>query len=440
MMQRSLGKGVKIVLIGAGSRSFGAGQIADVLQAPELRGRGVTLALVDEDPGALDLMARLARRIAAHVGSDVAIETGADRRAALPGAAYVILAVARRRMALWEQDFRVPLAHGFRHCLGENGGPGALFHALRSLELVVPICRDVEACCPEALLLNFTNPEARVLHAILTLTRVRAVGLCHGVFTAVEWLARYLECPADQLHVVSAGMNHFYCVLQAVDRRTGCDRLAEAVAQAAGDDRAPPLFRKLAEVFGIFTFPSDDHIGEYLAYGAEFSGVKWHYGQECRPVPLAEKPPEDRLASYASGRRPLDADLLRPSGELAVPIIADIERDRRTFRPAVNVLNRAGYVEDLPRDMVVEVPAVVDRAGVHPQFVGPLPAPFAALVRTQAAIVALTTEAYRTRSKRLLLQALLLDPNVTSITAAERLLDDMLELQKEYLPVLAPPP
>jgi alpha-galactosidase len=235
-------------------------------------------------------------------------------------------------------------------------------------------------------------------------------------------------------------MNHFYCVLQAVDRRTGCDRLAEAVAQAAGDDRAPPLFRKLAEVFGIFTFPSDDHIGEYLAYGAEFSGVKWHYGQECRPVPLAEKPPEDRLASYASGRRPLDADLLRPSGELAVPIIADIERDRRTFRPAVNVLNRAGYVEDLPRDMVVEVPAVVDRAGVHPQFVGPLPAPFAALVRTQAAIVALTTEAYRTRSKRLLLQALLLDPNVTSITAAERLLDDMLELQKEYLPVLAPPP
>lgn len=425
---------MKIVLIGAGSQSFGRGQLADLLTATELRGRGVTLTLVDQNAVALDLMTRLAQRFKEHAGSDIAIESTTDRRRALPGARYVITAVARKRYPLWEQDFRVPLAHGFKHVLGENGGPGALFHTLRSLELVLPICRDIEALCPDALLLNFTNPEARVLHAILHLTKVKAAGVCHGVFGAEETIARYLGIPVDQLEVTSAGMNHFYCILKAVDRQTGRDRIDEALRKACDDASAPPLFRKLAQIFGVFTFPSDDHIGEYLSYGHEFHGTKWHYGQESRPVHLVEPAHVAALEECANGRTPVTPELIARTGEITVPVICDIELNRGARRSAVNVLNTDGFIENLPRTAAVEVPATVDAKGIHPLKVGPVPETFAAYMRTQFAIHSLLTEAYRTHSKRLLLQALLLDPCVNSIVEAEKLLNEMLVLQRDFLP------
>jgi alpha-galactosidase len=428
---------MKIVLIGAGSENFGRGMIADLMQTPELSGRGIEMHLVDLDAQALDVMTRLAERIRRHTGSDIRIVSTTDRCEALPGADYVVVAVARKRYPLWEQDFRIPLAYGFRHCLGENGGPGALFHTLRSLELILPICRDIERLCPNALLLNFTNPEARVLHAILTLTKVRAAGLCHGVFNAIGKIAEYLKRPAEELDVVSAGMNHFYCVLGVKDRKTGKQHLDEALQMAAADTDAPPLFRKMAEIFGMFSYPSDDHIGEYVSFGSEFGGVKWHYGQECRRVhakePQAAAQPS--MADYADGRRPLDEKALVVYHEiLAVPIIAAIELDRKFHCAAVNVLNSQGYISNVPRDAAIEVPATADAAGIHPIHVGAIPEACAAMMRTQFSIISLLTEAYRTRSRKLLLQALLLDPTVNSITAASKMLDEMLALQSDFLP------
>jgi len=151
-------------------------------------------------------------------------------------------------------------------------------------------------------------------------------------------------------------------------------------------------------------------------------------GSEPEPLPLAD---------YAAGRRPLDEAVLKPSGEVTVPIIADIELDRGSYRHAVNVLNTAGYIDNLPRRAAVEIPATVDAQGLHPIHVGAIPATFAAMMIPQFTIHELLTEAWRTRDKRLLLQALLLDPNVNSITVAEKLLDDMLKLQAKFLPSFA---
>jgi len=430
---------MKIVLIGAGSRIFGRGQVVDVLLAEDLRGRGVHLVLVDTNPDALDAMRRFAERVKTHLGADIGIEAIANRRTALQGADYVLTAVSRHRLALWEQDFRVPLAHGFRHCLGENGGPGAIFHALRSFELILPICRDIEAACPDALLLNFTNPEARVLYAIGHLTRVKALGLCHGVFSGLDLACRLLGRRPDDLDIVTAGINHFYIAVTVRDRRTGADLLPElldrTLAQPPG--AVPPLFRKFAEIFRVFIFPSDGHIGEYVSWGAEFSGMKWHYaGRECRPVPLIEPTPTNPIEEWAAGRRPL-AEALRPSGESAIDLIKAIELKRDAWIPAVNTLNTGRLIENLPEDAPVEVPARIDAGRIIPQKVGPLPEPFAAMIRTQCTIIALLTEGYRTRSRRLLLEALLLDPCVNSIQAAEQLLDEMLELQKDYLPTFS---
>jgi len=426
---------MKIVIIGAGSSSFGRGQVADILQAKDLNRRDTVLCLVDSDSAALERMMKVAGRIREHVKSDIRLENATDYRPALPGAKYVVIAVARKRHELWEQDFRIPLSYGFKHCCGENGGPGALFHALRSFELVIPICRAVEKSCPDAFVLNFTNPEARVLHAISHLTKAKAAGFCHGFYGAHNAISRYLNQPPEQLAITSAGLNHFYCVLSVKEKSTGRERLADVIRLAADDPSAEPLFRKIAQLFGVFTFPSDNHIGEYLAYGAEFYGTKWIHGLECRKVPLAAVPPSSPLDEYAKGLRPMaDPEILRLSGELVVPVISDIEFDRNRLHAAVNVINRDGYIDNLPRSGVVEVPGIVNASGIHPQHVGSIPEIFAVYSRTQYAIHELLTEAYRTGSKRLLLQALLLDPVVNSITGAEKMLDEMLELQKDYLP------
>ena len=428
---------MKIVLIGAGSGSFGRGHIADILQSDDLRGRGVTLRLVDTNETALDRMTRVAQRIKGHSGTDIAIESTTDRCDALVGADFVTLAVTVKRYELWEQDYRVPMSYGFEHVLGECGGPGAMFHALRNFELVIPICRDIERLCPDALLLNFTNPEARVLHAITHLTSVRAAGLCHGVFTAIETLSQLLDRPADELDIVSAGMNHFYCVLKCVDRASGEDLLPRAIELAAAQDSPhQQLFQHFASIFDVFIFPSDDHIGEYVSFGSEFHGRRWPYGLESRKVSRVEQPGGDfYITEYAAGKGPVDdPHVLRPSGESAVPVICDVALDRGGPHPAVNVLNDDGYVANLPRGAVVEVPGLADAAGLHPLHVGDVPETMAAIMRPQFTIHDLLTEAYRTGSRKLLLQALLLDPLVDSITRAEKMLDHMLALQSDFLP------
>ena len=428
---------MKVVIIGVGSSCFGRGMLADFFNARELYGQGLELNLVDIDQQRLERMTRLAHRMNEFTGAKYTLHSTTNCREALPGAQYVLVAVSQHRYALWEQDYRVPFALGFRHVLGENGGPGALFHSLRSLNLLIPICRDIEELCPDALLLNFTNPEARVLHAVNHLTKVRAIGLCHGVFSVENLICKYLQTKQEQIELTSAGMNHFYCVLKVVDKRTGQDCLPELVQMAKADLTAPPLFRKLAQVFDIITFPSDDHVGEYLSYGAEYHDNRWPYGQESRKAgSVAPGQLDVAIDAVVTGGAPVTPEIMSPSYEIAIPAILDMKLNRGIRRQAVNVLNDKGYIENLPRRATIEVPAVMDARGVHPIIVGPVPEPMAAYMRTQFSIHELVTEAYRTSSRKLALQALLLDPCVNSIAAAEELLDVMLKLQKDYLPSL----
>ena len=423
---------VKIVLIGAGSASFGRGTIADIMACDDMRDFDCTVVLVDIDEEALDKMFTLAEIIRNHYKSTVKIEKTTDRTKALPGADYVVISVTQKRYELWEQDFRVPLAFGFRNVLGENGGPGALFHAMRNYGIVLPICYDIEKLCPEALVLNFTNPESRILMAMNLLTKVKAVGLCHGVLEARRRAAQLLGKDLKDLDIVTGGLNHFFWLLKVKDMNTGEDLLELLQKKIRGN--CPPLVQKMVDIYGFFMYPSDDHIGEYLSFAHEFTGLLWHYGREWRKVPKIEAISKDWRDEYLSGRRKSDQNLVRPGGEIAVDIISDILKDKNRWEPSVNVLNTGLYVENLDARGVVEVPAVVNKDGVHPEKVGALPEGLAAFCRTQISIQLLLIEAYRQQSKNLLLQALLLDPVVDSLKRAEEMLDYMLELQKDYLP------
>jgi alpha-galactosidase len=425
---------MKIVVIGAGSASFGRGVIADLLGAPGQALGALEVCLVDLSPDALATMTAFAERLKAHTGSLAVLTFETDRTRALPGADFVITAVSVQRMALWEQDFRVPQAYGVEHCLGENGGPGALFHALRSFNLILPICRDIERLCPDALLLNFTNPEARVLHAILHLTQVRAIGLCHGVFGFERLASRLSGIASEHLEVTSAGLNHIFCALSVKDKRDDSEHLPRLLEMVRDDDSLglPPLYRELARIFDVLSYPSDDHTGEYFAFGAEFTGNKWHYGLESHAV-TGEPKADNAIVRFLRGELPIE-EVAGASGELAVQVIGALQQDTPLRVSAVNLLNTGPLIPNLPEGAAVEVPALVSAAGIQPLTVGALPETYAAHLRIQCDIVATVTEAYRTRDKLLLLQALLLDPCVHRISQARAIVEDMLELQKGYLP------
>ena len=210
---------------------------------------------------------------------------------------------------------------------------------------------------------------------------------------------------------------------------------------AAKRDTLDPTVRRMVDLFGLFPFPAAAHIAEYVSWGYETCGMLWPQGDEGHVVGgdwmnyrkwMAFE--ADRVRRVAAGEEPLTDEMTQPSGEIAVPIICDIELDRGERRDAVNVLNTGGYVANLPRGAAVEVPAVVDARGIRPLEVGPVPEAFAAWMRTQFTIHDLVTEAWRTRSRKLLLQALLLDPCTSGIVESEKMLDEMLELQADFLP------
>lgn len=454
--------GLRIVLIGAGSREFARSVVHDLVLERELHeARDLDVQLVDIDRDRLELMHGYARRCAEAAGARIAFHATTERERAIEGADFVLISIAVKRMELWEQDFRVPLAFGSNHIYGENGGPGAAFHALRNLKIIMPICRDVERIAPEAWVLNFTNPEARVLTAILTLTRLRAAGLCHGFHSFQAFAARVLQRPLETLDVRTAGMNHFYTFYRIADRASGADLIPEFARRVDADPALlAPLVRYLWKTFGVLGYGSDHHVGEYVRFADEFAGRLWEFGIEHRKVHPAEQGVDGRVAFEAwrnkvdvetyrakgieaaerdalTGKTPLRREDIRPSGELAVPVMTDIALDRKNFRQAVNVLNTEGYIENLDREGCIEVPAMVDGRGVHPDRVGLLPEGFAALVRQQQSIQRLVVKAFAEKSRKVLLQALLMDPaSPPGAAQTERMMDTLLELQAAYLPEL----
>lgn len=429
----------KVVLIGAGSASFGRGTLCDLFAARKAL-KGSTIALVDIDPRALRLMAQVAQRMNEATGKPFIIEATTDRREALLDAQFVIIAVAVKRNERWRLDFEIPLKHGVKQVLGENGGPGGLFHAMRNIPIILDICRDIEQLCPSALVLNFSNPEGRICLAANRYTDLQFVGLCHGIGMATAVVGQALDLPPDEIDPLAAGLNHFTWILELRHKATGRD-LYPAFKRAMtktntntiglGDYRfGIKLCRYLMEVFGYWPSPSDDHVGEYLSYAWEYCGLEG-YDFDAADREAAES--RHQLQLVASGKEPVDRLLEERSGEIAVSIIVGVLGNTHQYELAVNVPN-AGCISNLPSWAIVEVPATVDATGVHGLSVGPLPEPIAAMCRTQIAVIDRMVEAAVHGDRNAALEALLLDPVVNAASQAEAILDEMLSVQKDFLP------
>lgn len=415
----------RVVLVGAGSAQFGLGTLADVFRSKVLEGS--TVVLHDINPTAL---ARVYEVGSAHVQKHslpYTVEATADREAALKGANYIISSIeVGDRFKLWEQDWTIPQQYGFRQVYGENGGPGGLFHSLRIIPPILAICDDVMRLCPDAWLLNFSNPMSRICTTVLhKYPDLHLVGLCHEIGSLAKHLPTILGRPMEDLELVAGGLNHFSMLLEARYKDTGKDAYPDIRAAAPGYFQGTVergLFMELLRRYDLLPITTDSHMGEYLQWAhdvVDHKGILDFYAH---------------YKEYSHGRAPAAVPNLDQfhEGERVIPIVEAMVSGEVAHEGALNLPNR-GLIDGLPSDIAVEVPGTIDGSGAHGTPLGRLPAGFLGLLQNQVAIHELTAEAVLTGSKKVVMQALLADINVDKVSAAEAMLETILQRQSQYL-------
>lgn len=417
----------KIVFIGASSASFGISMFRDLFSTHDLAGS--TVVLVGRNAERLARAGRVAKLLNEKSGAGLTIECTTDWRAALDGAQFVVHSTAIERNRLWKLDWEVPRKYGIRHTLGENGGPGGLFFTLRTLPVVFDFVREMERRCPNALFLNFSNPESRIVLALGQYSKIRTVGLCHGIFLARDQVASIVGLPSERVDVWGAGLNHFQCLMQIRDKETGADLYPLLREKERDfDPKVSPLTRNLFRAFGYWLGCGDGHVGEYMAYGWEAGEGGYNFEWDEGSRATTEKTIDDVLA----GRAEIPWWWLTASGERAVTVIAAILHHRKQLIESGVVYNQQ-VIPNLPASAAVEVPVMADMTGIHPVSLGPLPDPVAKLMTVQVNVQQLAVEAAVHASKELALQALLIDPVVNSVAAARSLLDELWEINRPHI-------
>jgi len=433
----------KIVLIGAGSAQFGYSTIGDIAQSEALRNRNTDIVLHDINKETLDKVANNAQNFIAHENLPFTLSATTSRKEAVEGADFCIISIeVGDRFELWEQDWRIPQQYGFRQVYGENGGPGGFFHSLRVIPPILEICEDISKICPDAFVFNFSNPMSRICTTVhRKFQNLKLIGMCHEIASLPHHLPHILNKPFEKLKVTAGGLNHFSVLLEATYKETGTDAYPDILKKAPEyfENLADPLpsdlkpyrsmnktnpwhergvFRNILEKFGVLPITTDSHFGEYLPWAYEVvdhEGILDFYNSYKKYVMKAEPKIELKLT------------------ERVVPIIDGILSHDEFEEGAVNIPNK-GFILDFPEFMVVEVPAMVNKEGVHGIPIGDkLPKGFTGLLYNQVAIHKLTADTVLSGSREIALQALLVDPIVDKVGAAEKMLDTMLELQQDYL-------
>jgi alpha-galactosidase len=406
--------------------SFGIPTFRDIFTCAELR--GAVLSLVDINPENLERMYALAEKMNEVSGLKLRIEKTVNRRDVLPGADFVINSLAIERCELWKKDFQIPKKHGIRHCLGENGGPGALFFTLRTFPVIMDIIHDMEDLCPNAWFLNFSNPETRIVLGVNMYSRIKCIGLCHGIFMGHSDIAEILGRKYESIEVRGAGMNHFQWILSIRDSKTGEDLYPQfREAEGKFDPAFRPYSRRMFHFFGLYPTCSDDHLGEYQAYGYEAGehGYDFDWDEKDRVRMKTE-------IAQALGGQKNAAEWLEPSGEQAVNILTSIHFNKPRRYPSAIVYN-GGAIPQLPDDVAVEIPVSADADGVHKELVTGLPDGCIGALSMQVPAQRLSIRAAALGSRELALQALLCDPVINSSRAAEKILDELFEINKPYI-------
>jgi len=423
----------RIVFVGAGSVEFTKNLLGDILTFPELASSEIVLH--DIDPDRLETGVAIARWTNDAVGAAARISSTLDRRAALEGADYVINMVQVGGHEATLVDFELPLRHGLRQTIGDTLGVGGIFRALRTIPVLLGTAQDMEEACPDAWLLNYTNPMAMLCWAVYEGSPInRVVGLCHSVQGTTRRLAELVGVPFDEVTFLGAGINHQTFILRFERRGENLYPLLDAAIE-----RDPELARTVrAELYrrlGYFPTESSEHGAEYVPWFMRHDELVERFR-----IPVGEyvRRSEENMHRYERIRSALAAGEGFAVGrtlEYASLIIHSIETG--TERVVYGNVRNSGLIDNLPPGCCVEVPCLVDRAGVQPIHVGALPPQLAALNRTFANVCELTVRAALDGKREHVYHAAMLDPNTAAtltLDQIEALVDELFEAHAGALP------
>ncbi len=448
----------KITFIGAGSTVFAKNMMGDIWGYPELA--DATICLMDIDPKRLRQSEQVSRHVIKALGINPTVECATDRREALRGADYVVCMI---QVGGYEPatviDFEIPKKYGLRQTIGDTLGIGGIMRGLRTIPVLIDIAKDMEALCPEALLINYANPMCMNQWALSRATDIRTVGLCHSVQGTAHELARDIDIPYDDINYLAAGINHMAFYLKFEHRATGED-LYPRLRRVYDEGRVPPTNRVRYEMLrrlGYFVTESSEHFSEYVPWFIKdgdadlidrFNIPLDEYLERCKAGiiswQLLEKaeaegriPSEDEIMDALRDVHPMNkAGTVRSITNLnqvwrSVEYGSLIIHSMETGAPCTiygNVPND-NIIDNLPAGCCVEAPCLVDSNGVQPTRIGAIPPHLAALMRTNVNVQSLTVEAALSGKREHIYHAAMLDPH----TAAELTLDEIWSMVDELI-------
>jgi len=419
----------KIVFIGAGSIIFVKNLIGDCLRTPSLQ--NAEFALLDIDKKKLKLAEEMLKQLNTNINEERAIIKAYDsQKEALRNADYVINAI---QVGGYDpcviNDFEIPLKYGLKQTYADTLGIGGIFRGLRTIPVMLDILKDMEEVCPNALLLNYTNPMGIIMNAILKESSIQSVGLCHSVQVCAKELLEPLDMNHTNVKTKIAGINHQAWLLEISQngedlypaiKRKSIEKLDEI------DDR---VRHEIMHRFGYYVTESSQHTAEYLPYF-----IKNTYPELIEKYKVKVKMYKDWGQSQIDFWNNTKQNLIENTEltherthEFASYIMEAVETNI-PYRIHGNVLNN-NFITNLPNDVCVEVPCLVDSNGIQPCYVGALPPQCAALNLTNINVQSLTVEAALTKKKEFIYYAALLDPH----TSSELSIDDIISMTDEML-------
>ena len=428
----------KIVLIGAGSHAFSKHLITDIISYTELRDS--TITLMDVSQQALDIVTVLAKKLVSQNKFNTKIESTTDRRQALQGADFVFVTIRVGQAMHTDRD--IISKYGVEGS-PDTIGPGGVFYAMRHVPVILDICRDMEELCPDAWLMNYTNPMAIISWAVSDYTHIKNVGLCHSVPNTAHTLAGYMGVPYNEVSYWVAGINHMAWFLELKWRGKDAypllrEKLKDPAVYSGADSddwAVPDIVRaEICKAFGYYVTESSMHMSTYIPYFKKRPELLKKY----RIVePTEEQLSRPRIKQDKELKQQLSGDYIFPmkhSGEYGSIIIHSIATGS-PFRINGNVKNR-NLITNLPQGCCVEVPCLVDKQGIHPCFVGDLPPQLAALNRTNINVQELAVRGIVEKDKTKVFQAILLDPltgAVLTIDEIRKMVDELFIAEKQYI-------
>jgi len=425
----------KIAFIGAGSVIFARHLLGDILSFPELADSEI--ALMDIDPERLRIAEIMAHKVAEAVDAHPTITAHSERRPALDGCDYVLNMVQIGGFESTLIDFNIPKKYNLKQTIADTLGIGGIFRALRTIPMMIEMGHEMEELCPNVMFLNYVNPMAMNTMAMLKGTKIRTVGLCHGIQATSSALSRYLGIPREEINFIAAGVNHLAFFIKLERNGEDLYPLLRKTIESPDWGNHDRVRFELFKRFGYFGAESSEHGAEYVPY---FIRRDREDLIERFAVPIDEyiRRCEDQNASWERTRDEMLSDQkmeVHRSAEYGSLIIHSMETDVKRVIYG-NVLNH-GHITNLPDECCVEVPCLVDKNGVQPTYVGDLPLQLAALVRTNVNVQELTVEAALTGKKEHIYHAAMLDPHTAAeltIDEIYSLVDDLIEAHGDMLP------